>query len=139
MLAIVMVVPASEWLAVYFYLFVAVGFGIVLYRHGLRPIEPTFPASLFALALVVKLLFSVARYWTVVDLYAGAADAPAYHQQGILLAPYFRDFDWSILKWYRFRGEGSTRMAILTGILYAFMPASLAGSFIFFVHKKNPI
>ncbi len=104
----------------------------MLYRQGLRPIEPSFPASLFALALVVKLLFSVARYWTVVDLYGGAADAPAYHQEGILLAPYFRDFDWSILEWYRFRGEGSTRMAIITGILYTFMPASLAGSFIFF-------
>ena len=59
-------------------------------------------------------------------------DVPAYHAEGIMLAPYFRDFDWSILEWYRFRGEGSTRMAILTGVLYTFFPASMAGSFIFF-------
>lgn len=131
-LAIVMVVPLGEWLAVYVYLAFAAGIALLLYRRGIKPVSPTFPASLFVLALVVKLLSSVFRYWTVVDLYSGAADAPAYHAEGILLAPYFRDFDWSILEWYRFRGEGSTRMAILTGVLYSVMPASLAGSFIFF-------
>jgi hypothetical protein len=131
-LAIVLVVPAGEWLAVNVYLVVAVGIALLLYRRGIKPVSPTFPASLFVLALVVKLLFSVVRFWTVVDVYGGAADAPAYHAEGILLAPYFRDFDWSILEWYRFRGEGSTRMAILTGVLYSVMPASMAGSFIFF-------
>ena len=131
-LAIVLVVPSGEWLAVFLYLAVAGGLALLLYQRGIKPVSPTFPVSLFVLALVVKLLGSVVRYWTVVDLYGGAADAPAYHAEGILLAPYFRDFDWSILDWYKFRGEGSTRMAILTGVLYSVMPASLAGSFIFF-------
>ena len=131
-LAIVVVVPAGEWLAVYLYLAVAAALAVFLYQRGIKPVSPTFPASLFVLALVIKLLFSVFRFWTVVDLYGGAADAPAYHAEGILLAPYFRDFDLDILEWYTFRGEGSTRMAILTGVLYSVMPASMAGSFIFF-------
>ena len=131
-LALIVVVPVTEWLAVYLYLAVVGGMALLLYQRGIKPVSPTFAGSLFALALIVKLFSSLVRYWTVVDLYDMAADAPAYHAEGILLAPYFRDFDWSILEWYRFRGEGSTRMAILTGVLYSFMPASLAGSFVFF-------
>lgn len=131
-LSIILVVPTQEWLAVNVYLAVAAGLALLLYQRGIKPVSPNFPASLFVLALIVKLLFSVFRYWTAVDLYGGAADAPAYHAEGVLLAPYFRDFDWSILEWYRFRGEGSTRMAILTGVVYTFLPASMAGSFLFF-------
>ena len=131
-LAVIVVVPTGEWLAVNLYLFVAAALAVLLYQRGIKTVSPSFPASLFVLAFIVKLLFSLFRYWTAVDLYSGAADAVAYHSEGILLAPYFRDFDWSILEWYRFRGEGSTRMAILTGLVYAVMPASLAGSFIFF-------
>ncbi len=132
MLALIVVVPVSEWPAIYLYLAVILGLAIALYRRGIKPVSPTFAGSFFALALIVKLLSSLVRYWTVVDVYDMAADAPAYHAEGILLAPYFRDFDFSILEWYVFRGEGSTRMAILTGVLYSFMPASMAGSFLFF-------
>ena len=131
-LAMILVVPATEWLAVYVYLAAVAGMALLLYRRGIKPVSPTFAGSLFAVALIAKLLSSLARYWTVVDLYDMAADAPAYHAEGILLAPYFRDFDFSILEWYVFRGEGSTRMAILTGVLYSLMPASMAGSFLFF-------
>ena len=111
---------------------VGVALAVLLYQRAIKPVSPSFPTSLFVLAFVVKLLFSLFRYWTAVDLYSGDADSLAYHGEGILLAPYFRDFDWSILEWYRFRGEGSTRMAILTGLVYTVLPASLAGSFIFF-------
>lgn len=131
-LVAVLVVPTHEWLALNFYFVFVAGLALLLYQRSVKTVSPTFPASLFVLALVTKLLFSLFRYWTVVDLYEGDADALAYHAEGILLAPYFRDFDWSILEWYRFRGQGSTRMAILTGLVYTVMPASLAGSFIFF-------
>jgi len=132
MLAVVVVVPASEWSAVGIYLVLAAVLGVLLYRNTIKTVSPSFPASLFVLALAVKLLFSLSRYWTAVDLYGGASDAPAYHAEGLLLAPYFRDFDFSILEWYRFRGAGSTRMAILTGLVYSVFPSSLAGSFLFF-------
>ncbi len=132
MLGLIVVVPATEFLGIIVYLAFSVVLAILLYNKGIRDIEPSFPVALFVLAVIIKLIFALGRYWTVVDLYGGAADAPAYHLEGIRLAPYFRSFDFSILDWYRFRGEGSTRMAILTGVLYSFMPASMAGSFIFF-------
>ena len=72
-LAIVIVVPTGEWLAVNIYLVFAALLALLLYRSGIKTVTPSFPASLFVLALVVKLLFSLFRYWTVVDLYGGAA------------------------------------------------------------------
>ena len=99
LVATIAVVPANEWSGVTVYLVFVLLLGVLLYRSAIKTVSPNFPASLFVLALVIKLLFSLFRYWTAVDLYGGASDAPAYHAEGAMLAPYFRDLDFSILRW----------------------------------------
>lgn len=132
MLLISVLVPFAEWPAVFVYLFVDVLLAIVLFRVVIRPVDATFPVSLFVLAFTLKLIFSVIRYWTVVDVYAGAADAVAYLEEGTRVAKYFRVLDLSLLDWYEFRGEGTTRMVYITGVLFSLLPESLAGATIFF-------
>lgn len=125
-------VPMSEWGAVAIYLCVLTLLSLLLYQQGIKPVDPEFPAALFLLALFVKLLGSLVRYWTVVDLYNGAADAIHYDQQGQLVAQYLKAYDFSILSNYGFRGEGTTNLVFVTAFLYTIMPASMAGSFFFF-------
>lgn len=129
---VLIVTPTAEWGVVAIYFFVLAVLARSLYQHGLQAVDPTFPTALFALALFVKLMGSAARYWTVVDLYDGAADAPHYHQQGQLVAQYFKVFDFSILSTYQFRGDGTTNMVHLTALLYTLLPPSMAGAFFFF-------
>lgn len=132
LLLIAVLVPVSEWSAVFLYLFVAIVIAVILYRWIIRPVDLTFPVSLFVLAFTLKLISSVIRYWTVVDVYAGAADAVAYVEEGTRVAQYFRVFDLSLFDWYQFRGEGTTRMVYITGVLFSMLPTSLPGATIFF-------
>lgn len=129
---VLVVAPITEWGAITIYFLVLAVLAVLLYQHGIKTIDPTFPAALFALALFVKLMGSAIRYWTVVDLYGGAADAPHYHLQGQMVAQYFKAFDFSILSTYQFRGDGTTNLVHLTGFLYTLLPASMAGAFFFF-------
>lgn len=130
--ALLAVVPSAEWLAVAVYLSVISIGAVLLYQLLLKRVDPTFPASLFVLAYLAKLLSCVARYWMVFDLYDGAADAPVYHQHGQILAQYFRVFDFSVMQHYVVRGEGTTMLAYVTGFLYTILPVSMAGAFFFF-------
>lgn len=130
--ALLLVVPSAEWLAVMVYLALIAVVALLLYRRGIKPVDPAFPTSLFVLALLAKLAGSLLRYWTVVDLYDFAADAPGYHQEGLYLAQYLRHFDFSVLATYKWRGEGSTQLAEITGLLYSVLPVSMAGAFLFF-------
>ncbi|MCC6457171.1 MAG: hypothetical protein IT328_19610 [Caldilineaceae bacterium] len=126
------IVPPAEWVASVVYLGVS-GVGMVLlYRTWLKRIDPTFPAALFVLAYLVKLASSVARYWMAYDLYDGSADSRIYHEHGQILAQYFKSLDFSIIGSYVVRGEGTTNLAYITGLLYTVMPASLMGAFFFF-------
>ena len=124
--------PSSEWLFMLPYLSVIFLVATLLHRVGVLPIDPKFPAALFALLLIAKLVGSLVRYWTVVDLYGGAADATAYYEQGEYIAGYFQSFDFSVLESYRFRGAGTTWMVHLTGLVYTLFPVSMPGSFFFF-------
>ncbi len=128
----VTVVPAAELLGVFVYLGVAVIAGALLYRNGIKPIDPAFSPALFVFALVAKLIGSLGRYWTLVGLYGGASDAVAYHEEAVRLAPLVRAFDFSWLSWYSVRGQGSTQMVYIATALYSVLPASLAGSCLFF-------
>jgi hypothetical protein len=132
LMAILVVVPVAEWLSVYLYLVVVTLLALALYRKGILPADTHFPAALFLLAVAAKLLFSLGRYWTIVDLYEGAGDALGYHEQGLFLAPYFRAFDLTVLDWYQYMAGGTRNLAVLTGLVYAFMPASLPGIFLLF-------
>lgn len=126
------VVPSAEWGAVIVYLLVIGLLAIMLYQFGIKPVDPTFPGSLFLLALLVKILGSTVRYWTVVDLYGGAADSPLYHEHGQILAQYFKVFDFSIIESYQVRSAETTNLSHITGFLYSVMPVSMAGAFFFF-------
>jgi hypothetical protein len=126
------VVPAAEWLAVGVYLAVISTGAFLLFQFVLKRVEPAFPASLFVLAYLAKLMGCIARYWMVFDLYDGAADSLLYHEHGQILAQYFKVFDFSIMETYVVRGEGTTALAYITGFLYTILPVSTAGAFFFF-------
>ncbi|MEZ4866334.1 MAG: hypothetical protein R3C14_33765 [Caldilineaceae bacterium] len=126
------VVPAAEWGAVTIYFFVIAVGGAVLYYSALRPVDPNFSPALFALALLTKMLGCVGRYWMVYSLYDGASDAPFYHEQGQILTQYFKVFDFSVISTYQARGDGTTMLCHVTGLLYTIMPVSAAGAFFFF-------
>lgn len=130
--AILAVIPFDEWGAVFVYLAVCSVGVYLLYQCLLKRVDPKFPAALFTLAFLVKVLSSVARYWMVFDLYSGASDSTVYHQHGQILAQYFRIFDFSIMQSYVVRGEGTTMLAYITGFVYTVMPVSMAGAFFFF-------
>jgi hypothetical protein len=130
--AFLAVIPAAEWGAVIVYLSVSSAGAFLLYHLVLKRIDPAFPTSLYVLAYLVKLLGCVARYWMVFDLYGGEADSGLYHQHGQILSQYFSVFDFSIMQSYVVRGEGTTMLAYLTGLLYTILPVSMAGAFFFF-------
>ncbi|MCB0164582.1 MAG: hypothetical protein KDI79_10165 [Anaerolineae bacterium] len=132
MSSILLVVPADDWLALFVYGPVVVLMAVLLYHKGIKPVDPDFPGALFALAFILKLLGSVARYWMAFDLYGGAADAGAYHQHGQYIAQYLSNFDFSVFSYYTVGGLGTTHLTLITGIIYAVLPASQAGLFFFF-------
>lgn len=126
------VIPSAEWGAVTIYIVALAPVALLLYQFGIKPVDPSFPGALFLLALLTKLMGSLVRYWTVVDLYGGAADSPLYHEHGQILAQYFKVFDFSILETYQIRAVETTNLAHITGLLYTVLPASMAGAFFFF-------
>ncbi|GIV76565.1 MAG: hypothetical protein KatS3mg050_0959 [Litorilinea sp.] len=128
----VTIVSVDEWPGLFLYLAVAGVLALGLYRRGIAPVDPGFPASLFLLALLLKWSSALVRYWTAMDLYGGAADALLYHYQGQFVAQYFRDLDFSLFTWYQARGEGTTNLVYLTGVIYTFLPPSFPGAFLLF-------
>ncbi|MCC6169420.1 MAG: hypothetical protein IT329_19520 [Caldilineaceae bacterium] len=128
-LLLTVAVPVVEWPGMFFYLAIVLGLAMLLYVKGIKPVDPGFPGSLFALAVVAKLIGSTVRYWMLTDVYNSAGDALTYFLQGQVLADYYRAFDFSVWQWYVHGGEGTTAMIELVGLLYAVMPANLPGTF----------
>lgn len=126
------VIPSAEWGSAILYLVVVAVAAFFLYQIGIKRVDPTFPGALFTLALLAKLIASVGRYWMIFTLYDGGSDTPLYHEHGQILAQYFRHFDFSIISTYQVRGEGTTMLAVITGLLYSILPVSMAGAFFFF-------
>ena len=125
-------VPIDEWAGAFVYLVIIAMGGVLLYRRGLQLVEPAFPAALFVLALMTKLVASIVRYWTIVSLYHGFGDAFAYYTEALRLVPYFRTLDFSITNWYAYGPSGSTNVVYITTVLYTLLPASFMGSFFLF-------
>jgi hypothetical protein len=123
--------PGDEWISLVFYLFAIAVWGVLLYVAGIRPADPTFPLSLFLLALLLKLFGSTARYWTLVDLYDRVGDALRYYQEGQYLAGYFRQFDLSVFDHWSMV-PGTAQITITNGLLYTLFPPSMLGSYLFF-------
>jgi hypothetical protein len=132
LIGLILVIPGDEWPSLLVYLPLLGGMALVLYLRGIKSIDPYFPGALFILALMLKLISSLVRYWTVVDVYDFAADSPYYHYEGQYIAQFFQQLDFSVLDYYQFRGEGTTQMVFLTAAFYTVLPPSLPGSFFLF-------
>lgn len=86
--------------------------------------------QLIILALVLKLLASLGRYYVAFVVYDGVADAGVYHNFGETIALELKQFDFEIDLGRKFLGTGFTRL--LTGIVYLFIGPTKIGGFLVF-------
>lgn len=124
-------IAADEWLSLVIYLTLLAFMAFALYRYVIRPVDSGFSGAVFGLAFMAKLAFAAANYWTVTSLY-GRGDANFYHRFGIQMAEYFQRFDFSVMDFFRYGGQGTTNMIYATGFIYSVLPASQIGGFLFF-------
>jgi hypothetical protein len=86
-------------------------------------------AQLLLLALALKLLGSLVRYWVSFHVYGGYVDADMYHQYGRDLAMQFRAGDFST-------GldslSGTDFIRFFTGLLYTVIGPSIYAGFLFY-------
>jgi hypothetical protein len=86
-------------------------------------------AQLLLLALALKLLGSLVRYWVALHIYGGNADAVYYHQTGEDLAARFRAGDFNTAPYSL---SGTDFMTVFTGILYTVTGPSIFAGFLFY-------
>ena len=130
--AFLLVIPGDSWGSMGIYLILYILLTWFLFKVGIKSIDPDFPSHLFLLAVIMKLIGSIGRYWMLVDLYDGAGDASNYFHHGQFVAGYFEQFDLSILD-HQFPGsQGTTNMIYMTALVYTFLPPSLSGSYFLF-------
>lgn len=127
--ALLLVIPDGEWLPVLLYLVLMTLAARLLYVSAIKPDDPAFPAALFWLAFVVKMLGATGRYWVLYGLYSGA-DASRYHADGKLLAQALSEAGFSALTGYAIPGSGT--ISVATGLLYSVLPSSLPAAYLFY-------
>ena len=79
-------VPIYEWAGAFVCRLLSPWAGLP-YRRGLQSVGAAFPAALFVLALMTKLVASIVRYWTIVSLYHRSGDAFVYYNEALRLLP----------------------------------------------------
>jgi hypothetical protein len=84
--------------------------------------------NLLVLALVLKLLGSLVRYFLGTNVYGGGVDARGYDLAGAALAADFRHGDFSGVT----STTGTGFIEMLTGIVYTIIGRSMIGGFFFF-------
>ena len=86
-------------------------------------------AQLLMVALVLKLLGSLARYWVAVYVYDGVADAIQYHQVGVSLAQRFAagNFDTGLSSL-----SSTDFIRFLTGVIYTVTGPSIYAGFLLY-------
>jgi hypothetical protein len=84
-------------------------------------------AQLLLLALALKLLGSLVRYWVALHVYGGNADAVYYHQTGEQLAMRFRSGDFDISPYSL---SGTDFVTVFTGVLYSVTGPSIYAGFL---------
>lgn len=85
---------------------------------------------LIVLALVLKMVGSLARYAVAFGVYGGFADAASYHEAGKVLAPLYRSGNFAAE--IGGPGSGTRTVKAVTGLAYTVIgPSELAG-FVFF-------
>jgi hypothetical protein len=85
--------------------------------------------QLLMLALALKLLGSLVRYWVAVHVYHGQADAFGYHTSGVELAMKFRAGDFAVPPG-SFSGTGF--ISFFTGVVYTITGPSIFAGFLLF-------
>ena len=84
---------------------------------------------ILSLALVAKLLGSVANYYVAYGIYGGVADAAYYHDGGVQLAPVFQAGDFLA----GFEGaSGTDFIRAFTGFVYSLVGTSALNGFVVF-------
>lgn len=87
--------------------------------------------GLLSIALVAKLLASLARYLVVFGVYGGAADATGYNSAGTIIAQEFHSGQLSIFGLIP-RGQGTKFIEQLTGLVYSITGPTKFGGFMVF-------
>jgi hypothetical protein len=99
----------------------------ILAREAKRQNDPRLFRFLM-IALVIKVLGTLVRYYVTFHVYP-AADATAYHQQGIQISQQLKAgtyaFDYAAL-------DGSPSISFFTGIVYTIIGPTKLGGFLFF-------
>ncbi len=97
-------------------------------RIARRDADPSL-VTLLLVALAVKLVGSLVRYYVAVDVYAGLGDSVAYYHAGRVLGPAFRSLNFDVMTG---RIPGTGFIEVVTGVVYAVTGASrLIGSLVF--------
>lgn len=99
----------------------------LLLKEARRQNDPTL-ARLFVLALALKFIGGLARYYVAFGLYGGVADAQGYHGKGVHFALGFWDGTGYELK----SMTGTGFIELITGLLYIAIRPTKLGGFMFF-------
>ena len=97
-------------------------------RHSFRKKDPEL-VNLVTLALALKLLSSIARYFVAYQIYGGSSDSAQYYRAGTPLAPQFRQ-----LHFHADVGKvvGTGFLKIVTGAVFAVTSVTMIGAFFVF-------
>ena len=101
----------------------------ILARAGRLDPDPRI-GPLLIVALLLKLMASLGRYYVAFYLYDGRADANAYHHAGIAIAEEFRQGEFAVDLGRRVIGTGFVQL--VTGGIYSITRPSLIGGFLVF-------
>ena len=106
--------------------------GIVplLRRQAEREADPKL-FHLLLVALGLKMIGSLARYWVAYGLYEGATDAQGYHEAGMRIAGELIDSPLLIVS-YVLHSTGTNFVETLNGIIYVVTGPALLSSFLIF-------
>jgi hypothetical protein len=97
-------------------------------RYSFRKKDPQL-VNLVTLALALKLLSSIARYFVAYQIYGGSSDSAQYYRAGAPLAPQFRHFHF-----HADVGKviGTGFIKIVTGVVFAITSVTMIGAFFVF-------
>jgi hypothetical protein len=123
--------PQEEVLPLAVYVPTVVLLAVLLYTLGIRTVDPEFAPALFWLAFLARLTSSALYYWVLSGVY-GRGDANVYHRQGVYVAGFLSDLDFSIIGTHTVGGQGTSNMVYLTGFLYTLLPPSMPGASLLF-------
>lgn len=121
--------PQSEYWTVLVVAPLLVALAFPLLRVASRRYEAPWLLPLAVVGLCLKLVASMARYWTAFVYYGGAADAAGYHADGLAYGPLMRagmvpEIEGDVV--------GTPFVGLVTGVVYAVFPSSIYVGYLVF-------